>query len=129
MGISTKEYCGTIVLEIDSKEYEVVSVDVTEKSTRKPVKTMNSKLRPLGSTCGTWEYDLSLECAIPLDGSEPKWKGIKNATLTLYPGCDEAGGLREIYVGCCVTEVGSKYGVDKEATRSIKMHALDKLEQ
>jgi len=129
MGISTKEYCGTIVLEVDSAEYEVISVDVTAKSTRKPVKTMNSKLRPLGSTCGTWEYDLSLECAIPLDGSEPLWKDITNATVTLYPGCDAAGGLREIYVGCCVSEIGSKYTVETEARRSIKMHALDKLEQ
>ncbi len=127
MGINTKEYCGTIVMEVDGVEYEVVSVDTAERSTSKPVKTMNSKNRPLGSTCGSWEYDLSLECAIPLDGSEPKWKSIKNGTITIYPACDETGGQREIFTGCRVTEVGSKYSVDNEARRSIKAHALDKL--
>jgi hypothetical protein len=125
MGINTKEYCGTIVMEVNGTEYDVVSVDTTVKTGNKPVPTMNSKKRALGTACGTKEISLRLECAIPLDGSEPDWENMKNATITIYPACG-TGGKREIYSGVTVEEVGGKYGVSKEAVREISAHALDK---
>ena len=68
---------------------------------------------------------MAIEAAIPLDNSEPDWDNMKGATITIYPACGTTG-KREIYTGCTTEEVGSKYGVGSEATRSITMHALDK---
>lgn len=124
MGINNKEYCGTIVMEVNGVEYEVVSVDPSVKTGNKTVQTMNSKKRALGSACGIKELSLNIEAAIPMDGSEPDWINMKGATITIYPACG-TGGKREIYTGCTVEEVGSKYGVGKEAARTIQMHALD----
>lgn len=126
MGIENKEYCGTIVMEVNGEEYDVVSVSPTVKTGRKVVPTMNSKRRALGSSCGSKEYTLRVEAAIPLDGSEPDWENMENATITIYPACGQ-GGKREVYTGCSVEEVGDSYGVGKEATRSITLHSLDKL--
>ena len=125
MPITNKEYCGTIVLEINGVEYEVVSFAPTVKTNNKTVQTMNSKKRALGTACGTKEISLKLEVAIPLDGSEPDWDNMKGATLTAYPACG-TGGKREVYTGCTTEEVGSTYSLGKEAARSITMHALDK---
>lgn len=125
MAIENKEYCGTIVLEVDGKEHETISVDTTVKISAKLVKTMNSKKRALGKTCGTREYDLKLQVPVPLDGEEPDWDNMENATLKIYPACG-TGGKSEQYVGCFTVEVGSKYKVEGEAVRDITMHALDK---
>lgn len=125
MGINNKEYCGTIVMEVNGVEYDVVSVDPSIKTGNKTVPTMNSKKRALGTACGVKDISLKIEAVIPLDGSEPDWDNMKGATITLYPACG-TGGKREIYIGCTTEEVGSKYGVGKEAMRSISMHALDK---
>jgi hypothetical protein len=125
MGIQNKEYCGTIVLEVNGVEYDVTSVSPSVKTNNKTVLTMNSKRRALGSSCGVKEISLQIEAAIPLDNSEPDWENMKGATITIYPACG-TGGKREIYTGCTTEDVGSKYGVGSEATRSITMHALDK---
>ncbi|WP_076591979.1 hypothetical protein [Herminiimonas arsenitoxidans] len=124
MGIKNKDYCGTIVLEIDGQEYDVVSVTPNVKTGNKTVQTMNSKRRALGSSCGVIEIALKIEAAIPLDKSEPDWIKMRNATMTIYPACG-VGGKREIYTGCTTEEVGSAYTVGKEAVRSISLHALD----
>jgi len=124
MAIGTKEYCGTMVLEVDGVEYETVSIDTTTKTGNKPVPTMNSKRRSLGTTTGTKEHSLKLEVLVPCDGDEPDWINMTGATLTIYPACG-SGGKREIYTDCTTEEVGGKYTVGKEATRSIDMHSLD----
>jgi hypothetical protein len=124
MGIQNKEYCGTIVMEVNGVEYEISSVDPNIKTGNKVVPSMNSQKRALGTTSGTKEISLKVEAFIPLDGSEPDWDNMKNATITIYPAAP--GGKREIYIGCTTEEVGSKYTVGKEAVRSISMHALDK---
>lgn len=124
MGIQNKEYVGTIVMEVNGVEYEISSVDPNIKTGNKVVPSMNSQKRALGTTTGAKEISLKVEAFIPLDGSEPDWDNMKNATITIYPA--SAGGKREIYIGCTTEEVGSKYTVNKEAVRSITMHALDK---
>lgn len=125
MAIQNKEYCGTIVLEVNGVEYDVTSVSPSVKTNNKTVLTMNSKRRALGSSCGVKEISLQIEAAIPLDNSEPDWENMKGATITIYPACG-TGGKREIYTGCTTEDVGSKYGIGSEATRSITMHAIDK---
>lgn len=123
MGITNKEYAGTIVMEVNGVEYEISSVDPLIKTGNKVVPSMNSQKRALGTTAGTKEISLKVEAFIPLDGSEPDWINMKNATITIYPVAP--GGKREIFVACTTEEVGSKYSVGKEAVRSISMHALD----
>jgi hypothetical protein len=125
MPISNKEYCGTIVMTVNGIEYEINSVKPTLTTGAKPVKTMNSKKRALGSSCGSKEIMLDIEAFIPLDGSEPDWDNMRGATIVVYPACG-SGGRREIYIGCTTEEVGSTYSVDNAAVRAIKMHALDK---
>ncbi|TCS38479.1 hypothetical protein EDC30_102218 [Paucimonas lemoignei] len=125
MGISNKEYCGTIVMTVNGAEYEVRSVKPTLRTGHKIVTTMNSKKRALGTSCGSKEVSLDIEAYIPLDGSEPDWDNMKGATIVCYPACG-TGGKREIYIGCTTEEVGSSYNVGDSAVRSIKMHALDK---
>ena len=73
MAIQNKEYCGTIVLEVNGVEYDVTSVSPSVKTNNKTVLTMNSKRRALGSSCGVKEISLQIEAAIPLDNSEPDW--------------------------------------------------------
>ncbi len=123
MGLNTKEYCGTIIFALDGQEYEIKSLDDTAKSSAKPIKTMNRSGEPSGTSCGSWEYDLKVEAYIPLDGSEPDWKTVKNGTVTLYPQCEDAQGQREVYTGCRVTEIGRKSSVDDATTRSISLIA------
>jgi hypothetical protein len=125
MGIRNKEYCGTIVMTVNGQEYEVASVKPTVTTGAKVVKTMNSKKRALGSSCGSKEIAIDIEAYIPLDGSEPDWDNMRNATIVCYPACG-TGGKREIYIGCTSEEVGSTYSLDNAAVRAIKMHALDK---
>lgn len=125
MAIANKEYCGTIVLLVNGREHECMSVDTDMKNTAKLVKTMNSKNRALGGTCGSKEYDLKIQVPVPLDGDEPDWDNLKLATINIYPACGD-GGKTESYTGCFTTGVSSKYKVDGEAMRDITMHALDK---
>jgi hypothetical protein len=124
MGIDNKDYAGTIVMTVNGVEYETKSVSPTMKTGAKVVPTMNSKKRSLGTSSGTKEISIDVEVYIPLDGSEPDWENMKGATIVCYPA--DPGGKREIYIDCTTEEVGSKYGVGDSATRSIKMHALDK---
>src|SRR5450830_955053 len=124
MGMTNKEYAGTIIMTVNGVEYECKSIKPNVKTGAKPVLTMNSQKRALGTSSGTKEYSLDIEVYIPLDGSEPDWDNMADGTIVCYPS--ESGGKREIYVACTTEEVGSTYGVGETAARSIKMHALDK---
>lgn len=125
MAINNKDYCGTIVMLVNGKEHECMSVDTDMKSTAKLVKTMNSKRRALGGTCGSKEYDLKIQVPIPLDGDEPDWENLSQATINIYPACGQKGKTQS-YTGCFTTGVSTKFKVDGEAMRDITMHALDK---
>lgn len=118
-----EEYAGAIVLEVDGKEVEVVDLNVTTKTGRKLVKTMNKTGRAKGFAKGIAEYDLSITVVIPLTG-DIDWDAIEGAKLVIYPA--SAGGKRESYRDCFTLETGEKYSVDNEARRDIKMAALSK---
>ncbi|WP_024302222.1 hypothetical protein [Pseudogulbenkiania sp. MAI-1] len=122
--MALEEYAGAIVLEVDGQEVEVIDVNVTSKTGRKKVKTMNRTGRAKGFARGIEEHDLSLTVAIPLSG-DLDWAAIEGAKLTLYPASQ--GGARESYLDCYTVEVGSKYSVDNEARRDIKMESLRKV--
>ncbi|WP_147695936.1 phage tail protein [Vogesella mureinivorans] len=118
-----EEYAGAIVLEVDGKEVEVVDLNVTTKTGRKLVKTMNKTGRAKGFAKGIAEYELSITVVIPLTG-DIDWDAIEGAKLVIYPA--SAGGKRESYRDCFTLETGEKYSVDNEARRDIKMAALSK---
>ena len=125
MPIATKEYCGTIVLEVNGEEIECVSIEPTHKTNAKPVNTMNSKKRALGTACGTNEYNIKIEVPVATDQSkEFDSTLLKAATLTTYPACG-TNGFRKIYTGVTAEEIGEKFSHGKESTRSITAHALD----
>ena len=63
--MALNEYLGAIVMEIDGKEVEVESLDVSYKTGRKLVKTMNKlmpkKAPPPAAPAGPTELDVLLQ--------------------------------------------------------------------
>ena len=116
------EYVGSIVLELDGRELEVVDADIQTTTGRKLVKTMNKTGRAKGFSRGIAEFAVNLSVVVPLDG-DLDWMAIEGAKLTLYP-LSGSGGKRTSYLDCFTTDVVAKYTVDSEARRDIKMMAL-----
>lgn len=116
------EYVGSIVMELDGREIEVVDLDIQTTTGRKLVKTMNKTGRAKGFSRGIAEYQISATVVIPLDG-DLDWSGIENAKITIYP-LSGSGGKRTSYLDCFSTDVGAKYSVDSEARRDLKLAAL-----
>jgi len=108
--MALQEYLGSIVMEIDGREVEVESLDVTFKTGRKLVKTMNRTGRAKGFAKG-----------IGVSG-DVNWAAIEGAKITIYPLTD--GGSRTSYLDCFTTDVGRKYTVDNEAKQDLSMVAL-----
>lgn len=116
-----KEYLGSIVMEVNGQEVEIEGLDVTKKTGRKLVKTMNKTGRSKGFSKGIAEYDLKVSAVIPLEG-DIDWDGIEGAKITIYPL--SVGGTRKSYLDCFTIDVGEKYIVDGEAKRDLSMAAL-----
>jgi hypothetical protein len=122
--MALKEYLGAVILEIDGQEVEIESYDVTVKTGRKLVKTMNKTGRPSGFCKGVEEIDIKVTAVIPTTG-DIDWLSIKGAKLTIYP--ITAGGKRTSYLDCFTTDAGEKYVVDGEAKRDISLNSLHRV--
>lgn len=118
------EYLGAIILELDGQEVEIESFDVTVKTGRKLVKTMNRTGRAKGFAKGIAEYDVKITAVVPLTG-EVDWAAIEGAKIVIYP--QSTGGKRTSFVDCFTIDVGEKYQVDGEAKRDVTMAALNKI--
>ena len=123
--MALKEYQGAIVMEVDGREVEIESLDITEKTGRKLVKTMNRTGRPSGFTRGVSEIDIKVSAVIPAEG-DIDWAAIEGAKITIYP---VGGGMRTSYLDCFTIDVGKKYKVDGEAMQDLSMAALRKVEE
>ena len=123
--MALKEYQGAIVMEIDGQEVEIESLDVTEKTGRKLVKTMNKTGRPAGYAKGVSEIDIKVSAVIPASG-DIDWAAIAGAKISVYP---VGGGQRTSYLDCFTLEVGKKYKVDGEAMQDLTMAALRKVNE
>jgi len=122
--MALEEYVGAIILDVDGQEVEVVDLSTTERTGKRPVKTMNRTGRVKGFSRGIYEYELRLTVVIPLTG-DLDWGSIEGAKLTKFPvGSDDN---RESYLDCVTTEVGETYNVDNEARRDISMFATRKV--
>lgn len=119
--MALQEYVGSIVMEVDGKEVEIESLDISQKTGRKLVKTMNRTGRAKGFAKGIAEFDLKITAVIPVTG-DIDWAGIEGAKITVYPLT--AGGKRTSYLDCFTTEVGGKYTTDGEAKRDMSVSAL-----
>ena len=124
--MALEEYVGAIILELDGQEVEIESLDVTKKTGRKLVKTMNRTGRPKGFARGVSEIQLKVTVVIPLTG-DMDWDAIEGAKITQYP--ESPGGKRVSYLDCFTTDVGEKYTVDNEAKRDLTMYALREVKE
>lgn len=119
-----EEYVGSVVLEWDGKEIECTSVTTDIATGKRLVKTMNRSMRAKGHAQGIPDFKLSVEVPVPTDGSEPDWLAIVNAKLTVAPVDDV--GPHEVFTGCEVESISSRYVVDGAAMRTLQITALDR---
>lgn len=119
--MALEEYAGSIVMEVDGQEVDVASLDVSNNTGRKLVKTMNRTGRAKGFAKGIAEFELRLSVVIPLVG-DLDWAAIEGSKITIYPL--SSGGQRTSYLDCFTTTVGEKYTVDGEAMRDLSMQSL-----
>lgn len=120
--MALKEYVGSIVLEVDGKEYEVVDLSVDHQTGKKLVKTMNKSGRALGFHRGVETWELSATVAIPKTDAMD-WEAMEGAKITIYPTGEE--GQRESYADCVCESAGRKYSVENEARIDLKIMALN----
>lgn len=118
-------YVGAVVMEVNGREVEIISIKPKTNTGRKVVKTMNRRGKARGYADGVTEYSLSLTAAIPFDGTEIDWENITNAKITIFP--INAESKRTSYLKCLSTECSEQYEVDNEGRIDIEMIALDKV--
>ena len=118
------EFVGAVVLEWDGREIECASISSDISTGKKIVKTMNRAGRAKGHAKGVADFKLSVEVPIATAGGEPDWLSIENAKLTIVP--IDGVGKREVFTGCEVETVSSKYAVEGAAMRTLTITALDR---
>ena len=80
--MSDATYAGAVIMEVNGRDVEIISIKPQTTTGRKPVKTMNRQGRVLGYADGVTEHKLSLTAAIPIDGTEIDWDNITKAKIT-----------------------------------------------
>ena len=123
--MSDATYAGAIIMEVNGRDIEIVSLKPQTTTGHKPVKTMNRQGRVMGYADGVTEHKLSLTAAIPIDGTEIDWDNITRAKITIYPINKEE--RRVSYLDCFTTECSEQYEADNEAKIDIEMIALHKI--
>ncbi|MCG9033284.1 phage tail protein [Laribacter hongkongensis] len=123
--MALKEYVGATAVEIDGRDYDVVSFSVKRQTGRKIVKTMNRTGRAAGTCRGVETYEINLTAAIPVN-EDPDWIGVLGAKMTTEP---IGGGKRKSYLDCVVIDQSEKYTVDNEAQIDVNMIALRCVEE
>ena len=123
--MSNATYAGAIIMEVDGRDIEIVSLKPTTTTGRKPVKTMNRQGRVLGYADGVTEHKLSITAAIPIGASSINWVGFTKAKITVYP--IKKNDRRVSYLDCFTVETSEQYEADNEARIDIEMIALHKI--
>lgn len=124
--MALQEFVGAVSLEVDSKEYEVTSLNIQTTTGRKLVKTMNKAMRAKGFSRGITSYELSISAVIPVGSAPLDWANIEGAKLTVQP---VGGGPRYSYIDCFSLDAGEKYQVEGEAVIDVKLVALRKVQE
>ncbi|MDK4650104.1 phage tail protein [Kingella kingae] len=123
--MSDATYAGAIIMEVNGRDVEIISLKPQTTTGRKPVKTMNRQGRVMGYADGVTEHKLSVTAAIPIDGTEIDWDNITKAKITIYPINKEE--RRVSYIDCFTTECSEQYEADNEAKIDIEMISLHKI--
>ena len=123
--MSDATYAGAIIMEVNGRDVEIISLKPQTTTGRKPVKTMNRQGRVMGYADGVTEHKLSVTAAIPIDGTEIDWDNITKAKITIYPINKEE--RRMSYLDCFTVECSEQYEADNEAKIDIEMVALHKI--
>lgn len=125
--MALEEYVGAIVLEVDGKEADVVSVNPTSQTGKKPVRTMNRTGRVKGFARGVESHELKVTVVIPLSGDEIDWWNMEGGKLTMFPA--SPGGKRVSYQDCVTQDMGDQYSVDNEARRDLTIFSTRRVEE
>ena len=125
--MSDATYVGTVIMEENGRDVEIISIKPQTTTGRKPVKTMNRNGRVNGYCDGVTEHKLSVTAAIPLEGPDVDWDNITKAKITIYPINQD--DKRTSYLDCFTEETGEQYEVDNEARIDIEMIALHKIKE
>lgn len=125
--MSDATYAGAVIMEVNGRDVEIISIKPQTTTGRKPVKTMNRHGRVSGYADGVTEHKLSLTAAIPIDGTEIDWDKITKAKITIYPINKEE--RRTSYLDCFTVESSEQYEADNEARIDIEMIALHKIRE
>ena len=123
--MSNATYAGAIIMEVDGRDIEIISLKPQTTTGRKPVKTMNRQGRVLGYADGVTEHKLSITAASPTSGPSINWDGITKAKITVYP--INKNDRRVSYLDCFTVETSEQYEADNEARIDIEMIALHKI--
>ena len=120
-------HVGRIVLTINGKPIaQAKSVRERAQTGRKVLKGMTPTGKPVGTSDGTPEYTLDCEFYIPKLGELVNWHTLENAVLTI--ASRDGIGPAILFTGVFSTEVGGQFGENDEATRSVTLGALDRIE-
>jgi hypothetical protein len=126
--MALKEYVGSVVLEINGREFEVIDITINHDTGKKLVKTMNRTGKALGFCRGIRTWEISLTVAIPKDtGEDVDWDNFDGAKITIYPLTE--GGRRESYLDCVSQKNSIKYAAENEARVDVTVLALDKIKE
>lgn len=123
--MSDATYAGAVIMEVNGRDIEIVSIKPQTMTGRKPVKTMNRNGRVNGYCDGVTEHKLSITAAIPLDDRTVHWDKITKAKITIYPINQE--DKRTSYLDCFTVDTGEQYQSEGEAVIDIEMVALHKI--
>ena len=125
--MSDATYAGAVIMEVNGRDGEIISIKPQTTTGRKPVKTMNRNGRVNGYCEGVTEHKLSVTAAIPLEGPDVDWGNITKAKITIYPINQD--DKRTSYLDCFTEETSEQYEVDNEARIDIEMIALHKIKE
>lgn len=121
-----QEFLGRIVIVLNgSVVAECKSLRETAQLGRKSVKGMSPLGLPVGWVDGTPQYSLDLEVYVPKVGAV-NWHRITNAVIVVAPR--DLLGKSLVFSGAFTTEVGASFSEADEATQSVKMEALLRVE-
>lgn len=123
--MESNELVGTIVLTVNGREFDCSSISPKIQAGRKAVATMNREGRVRKKTKTVKSIALSLEVFVD-EIDDFDWESVEDARIVVE---SIDGGKRTTYLDCSVTDVSESYKTDGEATRSLEMFALNKIEE
>ena len=105
---------------------EVMDFGITETDAgAEAVKTMRRSKRSIGFKKGVPDYEVDLEVK-PVIGQEVPWERLRISGTLFKMFYEEGdGGEKFRLTDCLVTEISKSFNADGEATKSIKILALD----